>query len=98
MNARWKRISCDEYEEHLALMGDAKRVYSGLTDLDGEFGTPIIETVWCRADAPDEPLLKGVRHPSVRAEGDVAPWPDRLPCEHYFIDDVRTQVHTNGDE
>lgn len=81
---RWQRISCDEYEEHLSIMGDAARVYSSLTDLSGEFGEPVIETVWCRAETPDEPLLKGVRHPGYMTD-DSTPVADRLPCEHYSI-------------
>lgn len=90
---RWQRISCEEYEEHLSLMGDAKRVFSSRTDLSGEFGDPIIETVWCRAETPDEPILKGVRHPGY-PEGDGSkPVPDRAPCEHYFI---IPSAHENG--
>jgi hypothetical protein len=80
---RWQRISCEEYEEHLSIMGEAKRVYSSLTDLGGEFGQPVVETVWCRAETPDEPILKGVRHPGYPVGDAIVP--DRAPCEHYFI-------------
>lgn len=61
-------------------MGDHKRVYSSLTDLSGAYGDPRIETVWCRDDADDEPILKSIRHPYPGG----ALGPDRLPCEHYF--------------
>lgn len=84
---KWKRISCEEYEEHLSIMGDARRVYSSLTDLSGEFGEPYVETVWCRVETPNEPLLKGIRHPSHMAEDITVQTPDRAPCEHYFADD-----------
>ncbi len=76
---RWERITCGEYEERLSIMGDHGFVYSSLTDLGGEFGEPIIETQWARDDDPDNPILKGVRHPALNGEG-----PDRSPCEHYF--------------
>lgn len=67
-------------------MGEHKRVYSSLTDLSGEFGAPRIETVWCRDDAQDEPLLKGVRHPGWSEDVTVRV-PDRAPCEHYFAEE-----------
>ncbi|QDP65454.1 MAG: hypothetical protein Tp182DCM212571_72 [Prokaryotic dsDNA virus sp.] len=81
---RWTKISCAEYEEHLSIMGDDKRVYSGFTDLTGQFGEPRIETIWCRKETPDEPLLKSVRHPAYWDDSDVTPKPDRYSCEHYF--------------
>lgn len=70
--AGWKRISCEERNEHYALAGSALEPVSSLTDLDGEFGTPVVFTEWARRDQ-DEPLLRDYR------------WPDsERECEHYF--------------
>lgn len=77
---RWNRITCAESEEHLQLMGDAKFVYSSLTDIDGEYGEPRIETIWGRRETPDEPILKNVRHPDPDGGRDVA------SCEHWFAE------------
>lgn len=74
----WIRITCVQSEEHLQLMGDAKFVYSSLTDIGGTYGEPRIETIWARKDAPDEPILKNARHPDPDGGRDVA------PCEHWF--------------
>lgn len=44
----WRRISCEEFEEHKSIMGDQAHVISSFTDLSGEFGEPRIETQWGR--------------------------------------------------
>lgn len=85
MSVRWLRITCEEFEEHLDIMGDHKRVYSSLTDISGTYGTPKVETVWCRDDADGEPLLKGIRWPNADGSGEK---PDAAPCEHYFAEHV----------
>lgn len=77
---RWKGISCEESEEHLQLMGEARFVYSSLTDIGGTYGEPRIETIWARKDAPDEPILKNVRHPDPNGGPDVS------RCEHWFAE------------
>lgn len=77
---RWNRITCAESEEHLALMGESRFVYSSLTDISGEYGDPRIETTWGRKETPDEPIMKTLRHPDPEGGKDVA------PCEHWFAE------------
>ena len=50
-------------------------VESSLTDLDGEFGEPRVETTWTK----DGRRIKDVRHPDANGGPDVA------PCEHYEL-------------
>ena len=72
--AGWKRIPCAEREEHFALADATGGIepVSGLTDLDGTYGTPIVFTEWARKDS-SESLLRDYR------------WPDsERKCEHYF--------------
>lgn len=72
----WTRITCQESDEHLSIMGSNARVFSSLTDPDGAFGSPVVFTEWGRDDS-DEPILRNYRYP---VDGS---------CEHYFYDDRR---------
>lgn len=75
----WRRISCEDASEQMEMMDPHIKVYSKNDDLWGDRGEPRLETVYCRDDAPTEPILKGVRWPV--AGGDGA---DLAPCEHYL--------------
>ena len=79
----WRRITCEERDEHIGIMGEHRRVFSSLTDISGEFGSPQIVTVWMRDDH-EEPILKDVRWPNTDGSG---AGPDAAPCEHYFAED-----------
>lgn len=88
----WQRITCEERDEHLKLMGDHARVLSSLTDLYGEFGDPLIFTEWGRDDV-DEPIFKEFRYPPLDGEG-----PDRAPCEHWFWVGENDALTETGDK
>lgn len=75
----WTRIPCNERDEHFEIAGDHLEPVSSLTDLDGEFGTPIAFTEWARDDQ-DEPLLRDYRWPDPKDPGGYL-----RPCEHYFF-------------
>lgn len=80
--AGWLRITCYERDEHFALAKDTGGIepISGLTDPDGEYGTPLVFTEWARKDS-DEPLLRDYRYPNEDGSGSG---PDAAPCKHYF--------------
>jgi hypothetical protein len=74
----WTRIPCMERDEHYDIAGEHLKPLSSLTDLDGEFGSPVVFTEWGRDDQ-DEPLLRDYRYPKQSDPGS-----DYRPCEHYF--------------
>lgn len=53
-------------------------VESSLTDMDGEFGDPIVDTTW----ALDNLRVRDIRHPRPEAPEDKKT--DHKPCEHYY--------------
>lgn len=70
-----KKITCAERDTIMHATGryDGWEVHSGLTDLDGEFGQPRVETVWGKGNQ----RVRDVRHPDAGGGDDVR------PCEHY---------------
>lgn len=75
MNVR--RLTCAERDLILHEEGryEGWGVYSSLTDMDGEFGDPRIETTWEKGGR----YINDVRHPRAGGGNDVA------PCEHYEL-------------
>ena len=72
-----RKISCQERDD---LHPEDMDVISGFTDLSGTYGShPRIETTWGYGDTA---ILKDVRHPGIFRD-DV----DRLPCEHYLLEE-----------
>jgi hypothetical protein len=71
-----KKLTCAERDE---LIGDADEwgVGAGLTDMDGDFGVPIIDTTWERG-------VERVR--------DIRHWgrEDEHPCEHFYWKESQT--------
>jgi hypothetical protein len=75
-----RKLSCEERNAILldpatGLVAEGWKVHSSLTDADGEYGEPRIETLWGRGDV----RVRDVRHPKL---GSYTP-PDERPCEHF---------------
>ena len=69
------KITCAERDAILHETGqyDGWSVISGLTDLDGEFGEPKVDTTWGK----ENQRIRDIRYPGSEG-GD-----DARPCEHY---------------
>ena len=73
-----RKISCRERDE--IFQEKEMDVVSTVTDLNGSYsGKPYMETIWGWGDLW---ILKDVRHPGTKRL-DV----DRLPCEHYLLEE-----------
>lgn len=64
----WRKVSCTE-RESIFLSGDGFTVSSSLTDLDGEYGEPVVYTEWALGGLP---RLRDYRYPD-----------DGNDCAHY---------------
>lgn len=72
-----RKISCQERDD---LHPEDMDVLSGCTDLEGTHHPyPYMETTW---GYEDRGIVKDVRHPGTKRY-DV----DRLPCEHYLLEE-----------
>lgn len=72
-----RKITCQERDD---LHPENMDVLSSCTDLDGTYHSyPYMETTWGYGD---KGLVKDIRHPGDRWS-DV----DRLPCEHYLLEE-----------
>lgn len=102
----WEQVLCVEADKIKSDRGYAHdgsgdlTVYSSCTDLDGEFGDPLVFTEWGVSGNEDQPVLREYRHPALPSPGGVlaAREPDRKPCEHYRWVGVvpRTDGESNG--
>lgn len=88
---RWRLITCEEREQLVDLLGRSYNgpaapygVLSSLTDLDGEYGDPVMDTTWGHTGT-EVPVLRDVRWPARRYFDDdpAMPKPDARPCVHY---------------
>jgi hypothetical protein len=63
----WKRATCDEYRDAIFAAGGTQslRVWGTLTDMDGQFGTPVIFTEW---GTPERPIAAHARY-NIRRHG-----------------------------
>lgn len=92
------KITCAERDAILHETGqyDGWSVISGLTDLDGEFGEPKVDTTWEKNGR----TVRDVRYPGAPGE------PDAAPCEHYVgqlgdsdaEDDLRHSIAESANE
>ena len=85
-----RKLTCEERDEILIDFETYRyfpdiKVVSGLTDLDGEFGDPIMETTWETATGI---RVRDVRHP---AFPDAESGADRKRCEHYLVEREATE-------
>ena len=85
-----RKLTCEERDEILIDFETNRyfpdiKVVSGLTDLDGEFGDPIMDTTWETAGGI---RVRDVRHPAFLDAENPA---DRKPCEHYLVERVATK-------
>ena len=69
-----RKISCQERDD---LHPEDMDVLSSCTDLDGTY--PYMETIW---GYEDKGIVKDIRHPGVFRDD-----ADRLPCEHYLLEE-----------
>lgn len=77
-----KKLSCRERDLMLldpatGRVAEDAQVYSTLTDMDGAYGEPRMETTWLR----DGILIRDVRHPG-RYDEETGRQLDSAPCEH----------------
>ena len=72
-----RKIGCQERDD---LHPEEMDVLSSCTDLDGTYHSyPYMETTW---GYEDRGIVKDIRHPGIMF------WEtDRLPCEHYLLEE-----------
>lgn len=74
------QITCEQRNELLGSpITPDWHVESGLTDPNGQFGEPRIETTWGRGDE----RVRDVRHPALGHYTPSPEHPDVRPCEHW---------------
>lgn len=63
---RWAEVSYHAYSVMVAALGgyDAMKVFGTVTDMSGQYGTPLVSTEWGLKDA-DYPMFKAERNPKV---------------------------------
>lgn len=81
----WEQATCDEYVEAMRAAGgyEALSVWSSCTDIDGQYGRPMVYTCWGHRDDALGPVAAGGGPPE-----------NQRPCElehAVFVPDTRPQ-------
>ena len=77
----WRSATCQEYEDAYQSHPEGMRVYSSLTDPDGDFGRPQVFTEWGTKDGRT-PVCAGV----VLYDQDEEDRPEVVGCAHMIYE------------